>query len=270
MRALCLAALLTHSVCFALQERPWFGQMFEFHLRPQYAYTFFDKVDRSTAPLSGTFFQHLLALGCEVTVPPTWNYQVEVDFADTTPISWGYRSAAIQVTKLWFDDVCGDLLSLTTGISYRDSSARLRRALTTPFHARGNFELHAAAGKEWSERCDWIFRTYGTVAIGQGTRGAAWFRGDLFFWWNFCDVHQLRFYAKSYFGLGKQDTVPLPDFRGWSRIGHQSIDLGGSYRYQFDCFGSLRLDYLYRVYARSYPERVHCLLLTYNFPFCPF
>lgn len=270
MRKLVALALSLPNLCFALQERPWFGDVLEFYFRPQYAYCFFKDVDRSTNPLSSTFFEHLLNFNLEMSVPETWDWQMELDFADTTPVSWGYRSFALQVRKLWLDDVCGDPVSLTTGFSYRDSSSRLRRALTTPFHARANFEFHTAVGKEWNHGCYWTFRTYGTFAVGQGTKGSPWLRGDLVLWWNFCDTHQLRLYGKSYWGLGNRTAVPIPDFRGWADTRHKSIDLGGSYRYQFECWGSLRFDYMHRVYARSYPERVNFFILTYDLPFCVF
>lgn len=265
-----LALAMLPSLCFALEERPWFGQMLEFYFRPQYSYSFFDEVDHASVPLTSTHHQHLLNFNLETSVPDTWDYQIELNFADATPISWYYRSFAIQVTKLWLDDVCGDPVSLTTGLSYRDSSSRLRRSLFTPFHARANFELHTSVGKEWSQRCDWIFRTYATFAIGQGTKGSPWLRGDLFLWYNLCDTHRFRLYAKSYFGLGSQTLVPTDNFQGWGEIRHQSIDLGVSYEYAFTCWGSLRFDYLHTVYAKSYLEHVNAFWFTYELPFCVF
>lgn len=270
MKRLVALALCLPSLCFALYERPWFGDIGELYFRPQYAYSFFDEVDNSTSSLPSTLFQHLLCANLETTIPPTWNWQIELEFADTTPVSWGYRSAALQVTKLWLDDVCGDPVSLTTGLSYRDSSSRLRRALPTPYHARANFEFHTSIGKEWSRGCYWTFRTYGTFAVGQGTKGSPWLRGDYYLWFNRCNTCQFRLYAKSYWGLGSKTAVPVPGFDGWADIGHQSIDLGVSFRYQFQCYGALRFDYMYRVYARSYPAQVNCFVLTYDLPFCPF
>lgn len=263
-------ALLLCSHCFSFQERPWFGNAFEFYFRPQYSYSFFKDVDQSVAPLPSTFSQHLFNFNLELTTFENWNWQVEIDFADTSSVSLGYRSFAFQMTRLWLSDVCGDLVSLATGVSYRDASCRLRRALSTPFHARANFEVYTSIGKEWSYHHDWTLCTYGVFAVGQGSKGSPWLLGDLAIWWNFFDRHQLRLYSKSYFGLGNQILVPIADFQGWANLAHQSIDLGGSYRYQLNCWGSFRLDYRHRVYAKSYPEHVHFFMLTYDLPFCPF
>jgi hypothetical protein len=253
-----------------LEEDPWFGDCFEFHLRPRYEYNFFDKVDNAVPPQRGTFQTHVAALSLDTVVPETWSYELELEFAATTPISFGYRSFAAQVRKLWLDDVCGDPISWTTGLVYRDASTRMRRALSTPYHARANFELNTAFGKEWSRSCYWDFRTYGLFAVGQGTEGSPWLRGDLYLWYNHCDQHQLRLFGRSYWGLGNRTIVPIDDFKNWSHIRHQSIDLGLSYRYHFGVWGWFRFDYLFRPYAKSYPEYVHFFVFSLDIPFCVF
>ncbi|NGX27039.1 MAG: hypothetical protein K940chlam6_00966 [Chlamydiae bacterium] len=265
-----LFLFLVPNFCFGLEEKPWFGDCFEFHFYPLYEYNFFNKVSNAIPSQKGTFNTHVLAFGLDVTAPETWNFEAELEFADTTPVSFGYRSFALQARKLWLDDVCGDPISLTTGFVYRDASTRMRKALSTPYHARGNFELNTAIGKECSQGCYWTFRTFAVAAIGQGTEGSPWLRGDLYFWWNICDCHQFRLFAKSYWGLGNRKIVPLDDFKNWARIGHQSIDLGASYRYSLGIYGWLRFDYLFRVYGRSYPEYVNFFIFSLDLPFCVF
>ncbi len=270
MKKFALLALSLPQLCFALEERPWYGELLEFDFLAQYEYNFFTKVDNASPQIDRTHFAHVLGFRLDVTVPETWNWEVELEFADTTDASMGYRSFAIQARKLWLDDVCGDCVSLSSGLVYRDASARLRKDLSTPYHARANFEFHTSIGKEWSCGPCWTFRTYATGAIGQGTQGSPWLRGDLFLWWNLQNCHEFRLYATSYFGLGGKTIVDTDDFKGWSRIGHHSIDLGGSYRYSFGMYGSLRFDYLHRVYARSYPEHVNFFVFTFEFPFSIF
>lgn len=270
MKKIALLVLGLTQLSYALEEAPWYGDVFQFDVRAGYEYNFFKKVNRASPQLHSTFNTHVFGASLDLTAPDTWNWETELEFADTTTVSTGYRSFALQVRKLWLNDVACDPISLSTGFVYRDASSRMRKALSTPYHARGNFELHAAIGKEWSRCCDWIFRSYVVAAIGQGTRGSPWLRGDLYFWWNIEDCHQFYLYGRSYFGLGNQKTVPVDNFRGWSHIGHQSIDLGIGYRYFFGIYGILRFDYLYRVYARSYPERVNFFEFTYELPFCCF
>lgn len=269
MKKIASLVLGLSKLCFALDEAPWYGDVFEFDFRAGYEYNFFKRVDQGRPQLHSTFNTNVFGAELDFTAPETWNWEAELEFAATSKVS-GYRSFALQVRKLWLDDVACDPISLSTGFVYRDASTHLRKALSTPYHARANFELNAAIGKEWSRCCDWIFRSYIVAAIGQGTRGSPWLRGDLHLWWNIEDRHQFSLYGRSYFGLGSRTTVPVKDFRGWSHIGHQSIDLGIGYRYCFGIYGSLKFDYLYRVYARSYPERVNFFVFTYDLPFCCF
>ncbi len=258
--------LLLPASLFALEEEPWFGDFCQFHARPLYEYNIFDRVDHAEPQLKNAFQTHLVDLELDITLPETWNFGAEIEFADTSKTS-GYRSFALQVRKLWLDDVCGDPVSLTTGFVYRDSSKKLRKALSTPYHAQANFELHTAIGKEWSCGCYWTFRTYGLVAIGQGSEGYPWARGDLSIWWNYYDRQQVRLFSESYWGFGNRNVVPVDDFQGWSKIGHQSVDLGLSFRQSIGCYGWLRLSYQFRVYAKSYPEYVHTGIFSIDFPF---
>lgn len=262
--------LSTCQDCFALQEAPWYGNVFEFNLLANYEYNFFKKVNHGTPQRRSVYNSNIFGAQIDLTAPDTWNWEVEIEFAGTSNVSTGYRSFAIQARKLWLDDVACDPVSLSTGLVYRDASAHLRKALSTPYHARANFEFHTAVGKEWSRCCDWILRTYAVGAIGQGTKGSPWLRGDLWVWWNHEECHQIYLMGRSYFGLGKRSEVRLKHFRGWSHIGHQSIDVGIGYRRFFGIYGSLRFDYLHRVYARSYPEKVNFFLFTYEFPFSCF
>lgn len=263
-------ALAAPTLCFALEQKPWYPDLLEFNFLARYNYNFFDRVDHGVPQLESTYHTHVLSAGLEVTAPETWNYQLELELADSSTVSFAYRSFAIQVRKLWLDDITCDPVSLSTGLVYRDASTKMRKALSTPYHGRANFELHTSIGREWHKGCFWTFRTYGIVAIGQATSGKPWLRGDLFLWWNAEDVHQFRLYAESYWGLGSRTTVPTIDFTGWGEIAHQSIDLGGSYRYKFGCYGSLQFDYKHRVYAHSYPEHVNFFLFTFKFPFSIF
>lgn len=262
-----LLLFLTPISCCALQEQPWLDQLLEFHFVPSYNYSIFSEVDRGVPPLDGNFSTHVLAGNLFVTAPETWQFQTELEVADTTSVSWGYRSFALEVRKQWFDDICGDFLSVTTGLTYRDASTRMRKALSTPYHARANFELNCSIGKEWSLGPYWVFRTFGFIGIGQGTEGYPWLIGNLYLWWNVCNQHQFRLYSQTYWGLGDRKTVPTIAFPGWSKINHQSIDLGIGYRYHAGMYGFLRLDYLLSIYAKSYPEWVNSFMISWDFPF---
>lgn len=254
----------------ALEDKPWFGRFLEFDFSAQYNYSFFKKVDHALKQLKNTSNDHVLASGLQLCAPETWHWEAELEFANTPRSSWGYRSFALQIRKLWLDDVSYDPVSVSTGFVFRDVSTRMLHDISTPYHARENFEFHTAIGKEWSRGCYWYFRTFALVAIGQASRGLPWFRADLTFWGNYKKCHQWRLYGKSYFGLGRKKIVNISDFNGWANFRHKSIDLGMRYRYLMGIYGSLSFDYIHRIYARSFPEHVNFFIFTYKLPFCLF
>lgn len=264
-----LPAFLTPVMLCAttFEEKPWFGQFCEFNWRAQYSYSFFDKVDRALTQLPSTSHDHLVATGLQLTAPETWNWQLEMDFFNSPRSDWGWRSAAFSARKLFCDDVCGDPISLTGGLTIRAVSKRMLKDVSVPFHARGNFELHTALGKEWSKGCTWQWRIWGLGALGMGTRGLPWVRTDLYFLGNWCDRHQWRLFARGYFGLGRKDHVDIQDFNGYGNIAHRSIDLGGSWKILCGIWGSLRFDYSHRVFARAFPEHLNAFTITYDLPF---
>lgn len=269
-KLLLLTALCIPSLHARLEEKPWFGNCFEFLFSPSYEYNFFDRVNNAVPQLRNTYNTQVVDVNFNVTAPEIWNWEADFEFACPTGQSYGYRSSAYQIRRLWMDDVCGDPVSFTTGFVYRNNFRQKLKALSTPYHSPNNFELNAAVGKEWSHGCFWYFRTFGKFGIGQGTTGSPWITLNYYLWGNICNRHQMRLYLLSYFGLGQQHIVHTKHFRGWSKIQHQSLDIGFSYCYDFDYWGSLRFDYARRVYAKSYPEMVNTFLFTFEIPFCPF
>lgn len=265
-----LLASALPQLAFALGQEPWYGEYLEIHFVPSYEYNFFNRINQASPQLKKNYNTHIARALFDVTVPAELNWQVELEYGATSSVSFGYRSVACQLRRLWLDDVCGDPISLSTGISYRDASSRMRKAFSTPYHGRCNFEAHLSLGKEWSRGPHWFFRASGIFAVGQATIGKPWLRGDLLFLGNCSDRHYFTLYEYSYFGLGQQTEVDTKNFTGWGHIAHRSIDLGASYVYAFDLWGNLRFDYRYRVFAKSYPEGVNTFLVTYTLPFSLF
>ncbi len=265
-----LLALLPLASGFALQEQPWFSLPFECEGSLSYAYTFFDHVQDAKPQLHSTYKEQLFALNLGVTAPETINWELEWAVAKTPRHGVGYRTFAFQARYLWLDDCQGDAVSWATGLTLRNVSAGSLHDLSNPFPARGCFELTNAIGKEWIHGCNWGQRFFGFLGVGQGTQGSPWLRTDFFYYAAYQERHELRAYCLSYFGFGSHHIVHLEHFNGWSKIAHRSIDGGIGYRFCFPCWGSLSVDYIRRLYARSYPSRSNCFLLSYELPFSVF
>lgn len=261
------ASLALPTLLVALEEKPWFGNCFELEGRASYAYSYFEKINHGVPQLKKSWHDNLLTLDLGTVVPENWSWEAEIQGDATTRRSFGYSSAAVQGRYLWLDDLCGDPVSLSFGVSLRETGGKSLKQFSTPYHSRFCSEFHTAVGKEWDDGRSWRTRVYGLGAIGFGNSGSGWWRANFFYMQNFCDKVHLNVYLLSYFGMGDKKRVNTHDFHGWKHIAHRSLDLGLGLRYLIRPWGSLSFDYLRRVAARSYPEQVNFFVFTYELPF---
>lgn len=265
-----IALLLTSlSTLGALEQRPWFGNPFEWIFKADYTYYRFSDVDNSICPLSSPSDNHLVRLDMLFS-PPSWNTTAEAELIESPfqPFSW--RSFALQAEKQWLDDIAGDPFSFATGANIRAVSTKSLRDVGCPYHANGNLELTASLGKEWSQGVFWTNRIYGVGAVGFGNRGSPWFRGLVSYGYNREDRHRLRLWAETYLGTGSQKEIDIDNFDGYGKIAHRSIDVGIGYAYFLRIWGSFHFEYARTVFARSFPERTNFFTFRYELPFSPF
>lgn len=257
------------SVPMPLQMEPWLGDPYAFQAQVTYGYSHYPNVQNASVPLDKASNDQLVAGSIEWCLQ-NWDFELEAEFVNTPRQPWGYRAAALQLRYLWLDDVACDPVSLLTGCIVQNTNSRSLRDVSCPYHANMNFELNATLGKEWCSASQWLLRGYGFLGVGMGNRGSPWLRGQLSFQMNLESRHQGQLFALGYFGFGDETRVDTAHFRGWAKFRHQSIDLGGSYRYLFDCWGNLALDLSYRVFARTFPKQLFAISLTYTLPFSAF
>jgi hypothetical protein len=254
----------------ALEIDPWFCNLWEFTFTPSYTYGRFHHVQNGHPQIKNVFNENLLNLA--LAVPPSLNWEVdgEVEFADTTRQSMGLRSGAAQVRYLWLDDVLGDAVSLTTGVSARGVSSHSLKDISCPYHSYANFEINTSIGREWDRGFDWRIRLYGFGAIGQGNVGYPWARAFATLEGNIQSTHRLGIFTEGYFGFGPHSRVSTNHFHGYADIRHQNIDLGVQYTYVFEIWGRLFFAYTRRLYAKSFPENVNFFTVSYMLPFSLF
>lgn len=261
---------------FALKIEPWFAEPWEFELDSCYTYSRYRHVQNAIRPLKSPSNDHLVAFDLSVTpvfglaADAPWNYAIDLEFAATPRQSFGFRSAGGQIRYLWLDDVSGDFASVTTGLDLRGVSHASLKDISCPYHSYANFELNTSIGKEWDRWEYWIARAFAFVGLGTANRGYPWIRAIIAGEGNHHDLFEYKVYVQSYIGLGHRKKINIDHFHGYGLIQHRSIDLGASIRYIFKIWGSLSLDYTYRVYAHSFPEHVNFFTICYRLPFSLF
>lgn len=265
-RSFLLAAFFSTSLA-AFEEKPWLADFLEFYLDSSYTYYRFRHVDDAVHQLHSPSNNNLLSFDVGFIPVDGWELALEAEFASTPRQSWGRRSVAGQIRVRWLDDIAGDPITLTTGLSVRQVAHVSVHDISSPYAARWDIEAHAAIGNEWSRGANWYMRWYGVGALGQGNTGSPWTRGRAAFELNRDNHHQIEFFGIGYWGFGHRRKVNIEHFRGWGHIDHASIDLGVGYRYVTDFWGYFWIEYAHRVLAKSYPMAQNTIQIGYHFPF---
>jgi hypothetical protein len=255
----------------SLETEPWFDTVqYQFMFRGDYAYSRYSKVQNALIPLKSPSNDQLIALDIHSSLFENLQTELEMEFVDTPRQRWGLRSSCLQVRYEILDDLEGDLFTLTAGFNGRYVTKHSVRDISSPYHFYFNTEINLSIGKEWSQEAYWLFHPYLFLGVGEANRGSPWIRSILAFQGNIVDRHRYKVYADGYFGFGSQEKVNIEHFHGYARIAHRSIDLGASYTYLLDIWGSFTFEYAYRVYARSFPEHLNLFLFRYELPFSLF
>ncbi|MBS0625012.1 MAG: hypothetical protein JSS32_03070 [Verrucomicrobia bacterium] len=252
---------------FSIEVQPWFGDVYEFHFLGRYAYSFFDRIQNGFPQLTSQFNSHVAYLGLDFSPSPEWSIDYDLQLAATTQESFNFRSTAIQGRYLWFDDIVGDPISLATGFNTRFTNSASLHDVSCPYHSNADFEVNFSLGKEFDASESWRFRAWGFGAVGHGIRGSPWVRAIVSLESNIDDEHKFALYAEGINGYGRHTRVNIDHFNGYAKMRNKSIDIGFRYGYRIGVWGTLRAEYIRRVLAKSCPQVVNTVMISYLLPF---
>ena len=252
---------------FCLEEQPWFGNIYEFHLTSSYSYSYYDKVNGAIVPLSSTSHDHLLYFDLDFPFSSRWSFDTDLEFTRTPRQPFSFCSFALQFRHLWSDDIGGDAATFTTGASFRYIAERSKKDISCPYHGDVEFEGNLSLGKEFDRFDDWFFRLWCFAAIGIANIGSPWFRGIGAIEGNFSDTHRLGAFVYGGHGYGKKTSIDISNFNGYGRERQKYIDLSFRYGYHFRVAGTLRFEYTRRLLSKVCPSEVNTFTLSYLLPF---
>jgi hypothetical protein len=262
-----VALLLFPWMAFSLEVQPWFGDVYEFHLLTAYDYSRFNTVQRGFPQLTKPFNSNVIYFGLDFSVSPHWSLDTDIQFADTTQMSFNFRTVAFQARYLWLDDIVGDAVSLATGANVRVVSTDSLKDVSCPYYGNADFEANIAMGKEFDVSDECRFRVWGFGAVGHANRGSPWVKAIFSLETNIEDLHKLAFYAEGSSSYGSQTRVNIDHFHGYAKIRQKSIDLGIRYGYRIGVWGTMRFEYVRRVLAKSCPQNVNSFVVSFLLPF---
>lgn len=260
-----LITILSLDIASATDYKPWYGPVLEIDTQADILMQAFDHVDSHGSSGNRPEFDTFIDLSAAVTVWEGIAAELEVIAAETRHQSFGMDAIRLTGRYLWLDDVTGDPVSLSTGITLSTVFEACRRNIATFDHGSIECEGHIAVGKETSSMQFWTSRWWGVFGIGLADVGSPWLRANVAWehnWWN---NHQVKLFADSIWGLGG-NNLNQKHFHGYGSIAYQAVDIGARYLYRF-CNGlALSAGYAFRVYGRNCPQCVNTILLHLDYP----
>lgn len=252
----------------ATETLPWFGNIMEFEFRTTYSYEHYAHVTECDAFGDYSSNDQLLNLSLALSPVSQWNGEVELLVAHTR--AQGFQVAHLRATGryLWLDDVVGDPISLTTGLSLTVPVKTSQQDISLGYHGDVEVEGHVAIGREITCCDTWLARAWVVGFAGIANIGSPWAGGEFAVEGNLCDTHRFRAFARGRCGFGDEclDVTQDP-FQSYARIGHRNVDVGARYTYVMCCGSQLSVEYFQRIYSHNYPDNVHAIGVCYFWPF---
>jgi hypothetical protein len=263
-------SIIAMTSSYALEEAPWFGEVYSFYLHSDFAYSQYSRIDHAKKQPSYAYNNYLTEFALGFTPAEKIDVEIEANLARTPHQTYGFRSAALQLRYLFWDDIAGDLASIAFGLNTRAVAGRSVADVSSPYASYWNGEATLSIGKEFLKDSDWKLRGYVLGSVGLANHGSFWDRCYGALQGRFLSSQALKIFTSGYFGYGSQETVDISNFSGWGFIRHRSVDVGAEYSYFFELWGTLSVSYACRVLAISYPKGEQTFQISYQLPFSLF
>ncbi|MEI6242759.1 MAG: hypothetical protein WCP39_05070 [Chlamydiota bacterium] len=252
---------------FGLENIPWFGNVYELYFTSKYAFSRYTKVNRALPTSHYRSNDNLLYFDLDFPFSSNWSVDGDVDFFGSSKQKFNFRSGALQLRYLLLDDIVGDPVSISIGVNVRGVSQNGLYDVSTPYHGRVEGQVHFAIGKEFAHMDEWKFRIWGFGNLGFSSTGSPWLKEIFSMEGNIEDTHLVGTLVEAMQGYGKRDHVYIDHFQGYGKYRQRIIDVSLWYGRRFGEWGSLRLEYKRRVFARVAPAGVNTFAITYMLPF---
>lgn len=263
----CLAAISLLTVQLAATElKPWHGRIYDLDVRGNCLLQQFQKVDTECGAVKRPEFDSFYHLSALIVAAESMTAEMEISVLETRHQSFGLDAARLTGRYFLLNDVVGDPVSATAGLTVSQIFKAAKHSIATFDHGGIACEAHFAVGKELSCEQFWTSRAWGVLAVGVADVGSPWLRANVAWERNWWERHHVEVFADSVWGLGNDNLKFCRDFRGYGSINYQAVDIGLRYGLRLDNDTLLSLGYAYRAYGRNCPRDVNLLLLKVCYP----
>lgn len=252
----------------ATELKPWYGRIYDLDFRASSLLQQFNKLDTACGKVKRPEFDAFYHLSAHFVAKENLTAEMEVSALDSRHRLFGMQAFRLTGRYFVFNDVIGDPVSFAAGMTLSKIFHAARRNLATFDHGGVACEGHIALGKELLS-CEefWLSRIFGVFGIGIADVGSPWMRVNLAWERNWWERHQLKAFAHSLWGFGRNHLNLCHSFHGYGSINYQTVEVGLCYGFRLDNDALLSLSYAFRVYGRNCPSQVNYLQFELCYPF---
>ncbi len=262
------AFLLGNNSAYALQAQPWFSEVYEFVFFSRYSFAWYPGISHAIVQPAGTSHINLLHFDLGIAVAPQCSFDADFELSETSRQSFGFRSLALQGRYLCMDDIIGDPVSLSVGFNARYTGHSAITDVSCPYYGDVDFEANIALGREFEVRLSpWRTRLWGFGSLGQANRGSPWLRAIIGFDASYQEMHRLAMLFNAAHSFGRRRNIDINNFHGYGKYRQKFIDLSLQYGLRMGVWGMLSFEYRRRLLAKTCPENVNTLGISYLLSF---
>ena len=247
---------------FAQEVAPWFGNVYEFQPTLSYQHLAGGKV-AGRRHLNGDLVKASLLF----TPHPDWSTQLELYAGRTVDHRASLDAGLFTVRYSLSNDIVGDFVSVTSGLSLAQNSTHFLHDLLFVRHGRHELEAHVAIGKEFELDPTHYIHLWAAAFYGIANHSAPWIRSEFHIDTQIRDTHLLGLFLQTDKGCGHHSLHRPHHFRGYSHIHYNLVDVGATYQYSLIGYGSIFTTLKKRLHARSCPKELISIEVGLEIPF---
>ena len=262
-----LVASFATSTATAMEYATWLGNVYEFEAKGIYEYAHSNKLDTAHGDKSHTLHSNLLKVGLLFTPHPEWDLELEAGVAETTKHNLAYDETKLAVRHVWLNELTGDPVSLTTGVTLGLQQEKFLRDLSLIRHGPFEALFHVAVGREFGYSDTQYYNAWVMGQVGTANKSSDWVHAEGHLDWIISETHFFDLFLKLERGSGDKKLHTGRHFHGYSHIAYRFADLGLRYEYCINSVGKVYVEAKKRLHARFCPKGLYALEVGFDIPF---
>lgn len=257
------------SQLLSVESAPWLGNWLEFEGSLYQKHTQARHVD--TTHGAKKLFLHSEKTVCALEFMPLTDLScsLELDLAKTQEKAYGFEALKTGVRYNVLDDLTGDLVSLTPGVSFSLSTPSRIKDLSSTERAVFEGNAFLSCGREFGYTDDGLYRAWAMALVGAGSSGSPWASGEVHLEKEISEKHTFDLFFTAEKGFSSHKLHHVHDFQSYSRLGYRFEEVGLKYTLKEIALGSFYIQGTKRLGARYCPKASWSIELGFMIPFSP-